>query len=120
MLPLSFLITSFQYEAAWRAGNWDFSLLSMGDSPSRLSQDPTRGHFQEHLYSCLRALQEGYFREFHSTLRDSKQELVLSITHASKESTEYIYSMIIKLQVLISCVSSFSILPDHHLLILVL
>lgn len=50
MFPLSFLITSFQYEAAWRAGNWDFSLLSMGDSSSHLSQDPTRGHFHEHLY----------------------------------------------------------------------
>ncbi|KAE9467383.1 hypothetical protein C3L33_00698, partial [Rhododendron williamsianum] len=48
---------------------------------------------------CLRALQEGDFREFHSTLRDSKQELVLSINHASKESTEYIYSTIIKLQI---------------------
>lgn len=91
--------SELQYEAAWRAGNWDFSLLSMGDSSSRLSQDPTRGHFHEHLYSCLRALQEGDFREFHSTLRDSKQELVLSINHASKESTEYIYSTIIKLQI---------------------
>ncbi|XP_058227343.1 serine/threonine-protein kinase ATM isoform X4 [Rhododendron vialii] len=91
--------SELQYEAAWRAGNWDFSLLSVGDSSSRLSQDPTKGHFHEHLYSCLRALQEGDFREFHSTLRDSKQELVLSINHASKESTEYIYSTIIKLQI---------------------
>ncbi|KAF7136371.1 hypothetical protein RHSIM_Rhsim08G0157900 [Rhododendron simsii] len=90
-------LAGIEYEAAWRAGNWDFSLLSMGDSSSCLSQDPTRGHFHEHLYSCLRALQEGDFREFHSTLRDSKQ--VLSISHASKESTEYIYSMIIKLQI---------------------
>ncbi|KAI8543044.1 hypothetical protein RHMOL_Rhmol08G0188500 [Rhododendron molle] len=96
--------SELQYEAAWRAGNWDFSLLSMGDSSSHLSQDPIRGHFHEHLYSCLRALQEGDFREFHSTLRDSKQELVLSINHASKENTEYIYSTIIKLQVLISCI----------------
>ncbi|KAF7150293.1 hypothetical protein RHSIM_Rhsim02G0102500 [Rhododendron simsii] len=42
----------------------------------------------------------------------SYQELVLSINHASKESAEYIYSTIIKLQVLISCVSSSSILQD--------
>ncbi|CAL5362027.1 unnamed protein product [Camellia sinensis] len=90
--------TELQYEAAWRAGNWDFSLLYMGGNSSCLSQDMRSDHFHEHLYSCLRALQEGDFVEFHSRLRDSKQELVLSIYHASKESTEYIYSTIIKLQ----------------------
>ncbi|KAF5933201.1 hypothetical protein HYC85_029372 [Camellia sinensis] len=91
--------TELQYEAAWRAGNWDFSLLYMGGNSSCLSQDMRSDHFHEHLYSCLRALQEGDFVEFHSRLRDSKQELVLSIYHASKESTEYIYSTIIKLQI---------------------
>ncbi|KAF7150625.1 hypothetical protein RHSIM_Rhsim02G0154200 [Rhododendron simsii] len=49
-----------EYEADWRARNWDFSLLSMGESTSCLSQDPTKGYFHEHLY---RALQEGDFRE---------------------------------------------------------
>ncbi|GMQ10317.1 hypothetical protein CsSME_00053368 [Camellia sinensis var. sinensis] len=71
----------------------------MGGNSSCLSQDMRSDHFHEHLYSCLRALQEGDFVEFHSRLRDSKQELVLSIYHASKESTEYIYSTIIKLQI---------------------
>lgn len=99
ILPLPILVTSLQYEAAWRAGNWDFSLLYMGGNSSCLSQDTRIDHFHEHLYSCLRALQEGDFVEFHSRLRDSKQELVLSIYHASKESTEYIYSTIIKLQI---------------------
>ncbi|KAL2243936.1 UNVERIFIED_CONTAM: Serine/threonine-protein kinase ATM [Sesamum indicum] len=49
--------------------------------------------------SCLRALQEGEFDEFHTTLKKSKQALLMSICHASKESTEYIYSTIVKLQI---------------------
>ncbi|KAK9117160.1 hypothetical protein Sjap_016107 [Stephania japonica] len=49
---------------------------------------------------CLRALQEGDSSEFHTRLKNSKEELLLSIYHASKESTEYIYSSIIKLQIL--------------------
>ncbi|KAK4394662.1 Serine/threonine-protein kinase ATM, partial [Sesamum angolense] len=48
---------------------------------------------------CLRALQEGEFDEFHTTLKKSKQALLMSICHASKESTEYIYSTIVKLQI---------------------
>ncbi|CAH9111684.1 unnamed protein product [Cuscuta epithymum] len=91
-----------QYEAAWRAGNWDFSVL-YGGSNALLSVHDTDikgGHFNENLYSCLRALQEGDLGEFHSRLRDSKQVLLLSIYHASEESTKYIYLTIVKLQIL--------------------
>ncbi|KAF9625359.1 hypothetical protein IFM89_022141 [Coptis chinensis] len=65
--------TELQYEAAWRAGNWDFSLLcGEVDSP------PSRGHihnnrFNEKLHGCLRALQEGDSNDFHMKLTDSKQ-----------------------------------------------
>ncbi|XP_052181201.1 serine/threonine-protein kinase ATM isoform X3 [Diospyros lotus] len=92
--------SELQYEAAWHAGNWDFSLLCMSNDSPCLTQDARSDHFNEHLYSCLKALQEGDLIEFYSRLRDSKQELVLSIHYASKESTEYIYSAIIKLQIL--------------------
>ncbi|KAA8540818.1 hypothetical protein F0562_024781 [Nyssa sinensis] len=91
-----------QYEAAWRTGNWDFSdfsLLYVGANSSTSSQHIRSDHFNENLHSCLRALEEGDSVEFQSKLRDSKQELVLSIYHASKESTEYIYSTIVKLQI---------------------
>ncbi|XP_048228650.1 serine/threonine-protein kinase ATM isoform X3 [Ricinus communis] len=88
-----------QYEAAWRAGKWDFSLLVMGsNSPPR--QNIKTDHFNENLHSCLRAFQEGDFDEFHTKLEGSKQELVQFISYASEESTEYIYSTIIKLQIL--------------------
>ncbi|OWM90493.1 hypothetical protein CDL15_Pgr014796 [Punica granatum] len=86
-----------QYEAAWRAGNWDFSLLS-GSSASSSSQLIRSDHFNESLHCCLRALREGDLDEFLGKLKRSKQELVLSVSHASEESTEYIYSTIIKLQ----------------------
>ncbi|XP_042498310.1 serine/threonine-protein kinase ATM isoform X2 [Macadamia integrifolia] len=92
--------SELQYEAAWRAGNWDFSLLNTEASLSPSSQCIKNNHFNENLHSCLRALQEGDFNEFHMRLGDSKQELVLSIYHASKESTQYIYSSIVKLQIL--------------------
>ncbi|KAJ6760715.1 SERINE/THREONINE-PROTEIN KINASE ATM [Salix purpurea] len=88
-----------QYEAAWRAGNWDLSLHFVGvNSPSR--PDVKSDHFNEKLHGCLRAFQEGDFDEFHSKLRGSKQELVHSVSCASEESTEYIYSTVIKLQIL--------------------
>ncbi|KAH7550459.1 hypothetical protein JRO89_XS13G0195200 [Xanthoceras sorbifolium] len=91
--------TELQYEAAWRAGNWDFSLLYVeANSPS--GQYVRSDHFNENLHSCLRALQEGDPDEFLGKLKDSKQELVLSVSRASEESTEYIYSTIIKLQIL--------------------
>ncbi|GFP92353.1 serine/threonine-protein kinase atm [Phtheirospermum japonicum] len=91
--------TELQYEAAWRAGNWDFCPLYSGADPSVSYQCSDGHHFNENLHSCLRALQEGEFDEFHTTLKDSKQALLMSICHASKESTEYIYSSIVKLQI---------------------
>ncbi|KAK1564596.1 hypothetical protein Q3G72_006661 [Acer saccharum] len=91
--------TELQYEAAWRTGNWDFSLVYVeANSPS--GQYIKSDHFNENLHSCLRALQEGDPDEFLGKLKDSKKELVLSVSHASEESTEYIYSTIIKLQIL--------------------
>ncbi|XP_022845090.1 serine/threonine-protein kinase ATM isoform X2 [Olea europaea var. sylvestris] len=91
--------TELQYEAAWRAGNWDFSLLSSSSDVS-VSYQHSKGHrFNKNLHSCLRALQEGEFDEFHKELKDSKQDLLLSLCHASKESTEYIYSTVVKLQI---------------------
>ncbi|XP_073284364.1 serine/threonine-protein kinase ATM isoform X12 [Primulina huaijiensis] len=87
-----------QYEAAWRAGNWDFcSLYSCGAAP--VSHQPGGHHFNENLHGCLRALQEGEYDEFYTTLRNTKQDLLMSIFHASKESTEYIYSTLVKLQI---------------------
>ncbi|KAI3454494.1 hypothetical protein Pfo_011157 [Paulownia fortunei] len=91
--------TELQYEAAWRAGNWDFCPLYSGADASVSYQCSDGHHFNENLHSCLRALQEGEFDEFHTTLKDSKQALLMSICHASKESTEYIYSTIVKLQI---------------------
>ncbi|KAJ0047583.1 hypothetical protein Pint_15443 [Pistacia integerrima] len=92
--------TELQYEAAWRAGNWDFSLVYDGANSSSSGQQIKINHFNENLHSCLRAFQEGDSADFFGKLRDSKQELVLSVSHASEESTEYIYSTIIKLQIL--------------------
>ncbi|XP_077244126.1 serine/Threonine-kinase ATM-like protein isoform X2 [Tasmannia lanceolata] len=92
--------SELQYEAAWKAGNWDFSLLSIEANYPHYGQNVRHCHFNENLHSCLRALQEGDSNEFHMKLIDSKQELVLSISHASKESTENIYSAIVKLQIL--------------------
>ncbi|KAL0417040.1 UNVERIFIED_CONTAM: Serine/threonine-protein kinase ATM [Sesamum latifolium] len=91
--------TELQYEAAWRAGNWDFCPLYSGADASVPYQFIDGHHFNENLHSCLRALQEGEFDEFHTTLKKSKQALLMSICHASKESTEYIYSTIVKLQI---------------------
>ncbi|KAH7658740.1 Non-specific serine/threonine protein kinase protein [Dioscorea alata] len=89
--------TELQYEAAWRAGNWDFSLLSAEEN----SRKHLRGeHFNENLFSCLRALKEGDSSEFHTNLMKTKKELVLSISNTSQESTEYIFSSVVKLQIL--------------------
>lgn len=88
-----------QYEAAWRAGNWDFSPFYMGDNT--ISDRHIRNDsFNQNLHSCLRALEEGDSSEFYKQLTTSKQGLVLSLHHASEERTEYIYSTIVKLQVL--------------------
>ncbi|QHO17058.1 hypothetical protein HN873_033624 [Arachis hypogaea] len=88
-----------QYESAWRAGNWDFSLPCVGSFPP-LTDDIKHDHFNENLHSCLRALQEGDLSDFQKRLRDSKQALVWNISHASEESTEYVHLTIIKLQML--------------------
>lgn len=92
--------TELQYEAAWRGANWDFSLLYAGDDSMSSTLHVKANHFNENLHSCLRALKEGDFNEFHRKLKDSKQELVWSVSRASEESTEHIYSAIIKLQIL--------------------
>ncbi|XP_027337565.1 serine/threonine-protein kinase ATM [Abrus precatorius] len=91
--------SELQYESAWRAGNWDFSLPCVGSNFSR-APDIKYDHFNENLHSCLRALQEGDMGDFQKKLRDSKQELVWSVSHASEESTEFIYLTIVKLQML--------------------
>ncbi|CAN0900398.1 Serine/threonine-protein kinase ATM [Linum grandiflorum] len=88
-----------QYEAAWRAGNWDFSFLSHG--PNSASRQLVKtDHFHRNLHSCLRALQEGDVGEFHRILEVSKQGLLCLVCCASEESTQYIFSTIIKLQIL--------------------
>lgn len=90
--------TELQYEAAWRVGNWEFSSICVNED--FLTRDHYKSdHFNENLHICLRALQEGDVNEFYAKLEDSKQELVLSVHHASEESTEYIFSTIIKLQI---------------------
>ncbi|KAK7317181.1 hypothetical protein RJT34_01188 [Clitoria ternatea] len=89
-----------QYESAWRAGNWDFSILCVGGAGFPVTPNIEYDHFNENLHSCLRALQEGDFSDFLRKLKESKKELVCSVSHASEESTEYIYLTIIKLQML--------------------
>ncbi|GAB2269841.1 hypothetical protein Dimus_004759 [Dionaea muscipula] len=89
-----------QYEAAWRAGNWNYSLTCTGADTSTSSPNDKSSHFNENLHKCLRALKEGDSNEFHCQLDDSKQKVLLSICHASEESTGYIYSSIVKLQTL--------------------
>ncbi|XP_074316262.1 serine/threonine-protein kinase ATM [Silene latifolia] len=89
-----------QYEAAWRAGNWDFSLFNIRNDSVTSNELLRFNPFNQNLHSCLRALQEGDSNEFDEQLMDSKQELMLSLSHASEERTEYIYSTIVKLQIL--------------------
>ncbi|CAI0398621.1 unnamed protein product, partial [Linum tenue] len=88
-----------KYEAAWRAGNWDFSFLSL--APNSASYQLVKNdNFHQNLHSCLRAFQEGDFGEFRKKLEVSKQELLCLVYCASEESTQYIFSTIIKLQIL--------------------
>uniref|UniRef100_A0A0D9Y262 Serine/threonine-protein kinase ATM n=1 Tax=Oryza glumipatula TaxID=40148 RepID=A0A0D9Y262_9ORYZ len=88
-----------QYEAAWRAGNWDFSFfIPYSSQPSTHSQSYCL--FNGNLHSCLRALQNGDSEEFHVKLSNSKMDLVLALSNASKESTKCIHSTVIKLQML--------------------
>ncbi|KAL2936046.1 Serine/threonine-protein kinase ATM [Bienertia sinuspersici] len=64
-----------QYEAAWRSGNWEFSMFNIGD-PSIASNQPARSdRFNQNLHSCLRALHEGDYSEYYKELKDSKQIL---------------------------------------------
>ncbi|KAK1320575.1 Serine/threonine-protein kinase ATM [Acorus calamus] len=92
------IIQSHKYEAAWRAGNWDFSLLPLESNYIQTRQITKRIHFNESVHSCLRALQEGDPNEFHMKINDSKKELVVAISRSSMESAENIYSTIVKLQ----------------------
>ncbi|KAF6991028.1 hypothetical protein CFC21_008158 [Triticum aestivum] len=88
-----------QYEAAWRAGNWDFSFFVPYSSQlSSRSRDYCL--FNENLHSCLRALQNGDAEQFQGKLSHSKMDLVLALSNASKESTKYIHSTVLKLQML--------------------
>ncbi|WZZ44669.1 hypothetical protein YC2023_040928 [Brassica napus] len=89
-----------QYEAAWRAGKWDFSLL-YPQTHSTSMQHVKNNNYHENLHGCLRALHEGDCNGFHGKLKDAKKELVLSISRASEESTEFIYSAVVKLQVIL-------------------
>ncbi|KFK34114.1 hypothetical protein AALP_AA5G103600 [Arabis alpina] len=88
-----------QYEAAWRAGKWDFSLLYPQTHCQPL-QHVKNNSYHENLHCCLRALQEGDCDGFYGKLKDAKKELVLSISRASEESTDFIYSTVVKLQIL--------------------
>ncbi|ERN06689.1 hypothetical protein AMTR_s00058p00205060 [Amborella trichopoda] len=94
--------TELQYEAAWRAGNWDFSSLSVRANSALAGHNVfyKHNHFNENLHSCLRALKEGDASEFQLKLKETKQDLVFLISYSSKESTEHIYSTILKLQIL--------------------
>ncbi|EOA23378.1 hypothetical protein CARUB_v10016554mg [Capsella rubella] len=88
-----------QYEAAWRAGKWDFSLLYPQTHCQPL-QHVKNNNYHENLHCCLRSFQEGDYDGFYGKLKDTKKELVLSISRASEESTEFIYSTVVKLQIL--------------------
>ncbi|XP_047054644.1 serine/threonine-protein kinase ATM isoform X1 [Lolium rigidum] len=88
-----------QYEAAWRAGNWDFSFFVPYSSQAS-SRSRNYCLFNESLHSCLRALENGDFEQFHGKLSRSKMDLVLALSNASKESTKHIHSTVLKLQML--------------------
>ncbi|CAN8254904.1 unnamed protein product [Cochlearia groenlandica] len=88
-----------QYEAAWRAGKWDFSLLYPQKHCPPL-QPAKNNNYHENLHCCLRALHEGDCNGFYGKLKGAKKELVLSISRASEESTDFIYSTVAKLQIL--------------------
>ncbi|KAJ3694312.1 hypothetical protein LUZ60_009792 [Juncus effusus] len=89
-----------QYEAAWRAGNWDFSFFIPDVNSPYLAENSKCSLFNENLHSCLRALKEGDDTEFPMKLKDAKKNLVSSLANASKESTKYIHSSVCRLQIL--------------------
>uniref|UniRef100_K3XE23 Serine/threonine-protein kinase ATM n=1 Tax=Setaria italica TaxID=4555 RepID=K3XE23_SETIT len=88
-----------QYEAAWRAGNWDFSFFIPYSSRSS-TRTQSYCLFNENLHSCLRSLENGDSEEFHAKLCQAKMDLVLALSSTSMESTKYIHSTILKLQML--------------------
>ncbi|PUZ57625.1 hypothetical protein GQ55_5G446600 [Panicum hallii var. hallii] len=88
-----------QYEAAWRAGNWDFSFFIPYSSHSS-TRTQSYCLFNENLHSCLRSLENGDSEEFRAKLSRAKMDLVLALSNTSKESTKYIHSTILKLQML--------------------
>ncbi|XP_078174265.1 serine/Threonine-kinase ATM-like protein isoform X2 [Carex rostrata] len=89
-----------QFEAAWRAGNWDFSFFMPDANTLYISQNSKYNLFNESLHNCLRALQEGDNCEFLLKLKAAKKDLVRSLANASKESTKYIHSTVCRLQML--------------------
>ncbi|GLJ18554.1 hypothetical protein SUGI_0330040 [Cryptomeria japonica] len=91
-----------QYEAAWRAGKWDFYCISPELSSIQSSGQISRkkNTFNANLHSCLRCLDEGDANTFQMKLKESKQALVSFISQTSRESTQHIHSVIVKLQIL--------------------
>ncbi|KAJ3700717.1 hypothetical protein LUZ61_004422 [Rhynchospora tenuis] len=89
-----------QFEASWRAGNWDFSFLVPDSNTQDLRRKSKCSLFNENLHSCLRALQEGDNCEFLMKLRAAKKDLIWSLANASKENTRYIHSTVCRLQML--------------------
>eukprot|EP01018_Ginkgo_biloba_P024682 Gb_40159 [translate_table: standard] len=91
-----------QYEAAWRAGKWDFFCICSDVNSAQLCNQRSRQQitFNANLHSCLRCLDEGDAQTFSMKLKQSKQELVSFISNTSRESTQNIYSAIVKLQIL--------------------
>ncbi|KAJ1684822.1 hypothetical protein LUZ63_016212 [Rhynchospora breviuscula] len=89
-----------QFEASWRAGNWDFSFLVPDANTLDLPRKSKCSLLNENLHSCLRALQEGDNCEFLMKLRASKKDLIWSLANASNENTRYIHSTVCRLQML--------------------
>lgn len=52
------MILWVQYEAAWRAGNWDFSLLYAGPDSGSSSYQINNIHFNENLHRYLMHMQK--------------------------------------------------------------
>ncbi|KAH9293056.1 hypothetical protein KI387_041739, partial [Taxus chinensis] len=91
-----------QYEAAWRTGTWDFYCISPElnsiESNDQISRQKIT--FNANLHSCLRCLDEGDANMFRMKMKHSKQALVSFVSQTSRESTQYIHSVIVKLQIL--------------------
>lgn len=57
-----------QYEAAWRSGNWDFSLLHVDLPPTRSGNDLWSSHFNEKLHRFIFKLQQQFVLCLHFQL----------------------------------------------------